>query len=359
MKLSEIEELTLEMALEQAALTRFCPPDSLLFSKHPDKQLEKHISKCPACRERLEMNTSAWKKILESMQDDMPREIEAEPCPAQIWTMDSTLEGWDGSGRYINTPHVLLLDKMSKETFLAAQTYWDISLRSQGDVDLGRTFGFAQPWNIKHVPLRCLSRCLGQVDPVALKQTNDLLRNSRAEQTGLNPQIQSFRLQEQDIFETVVLRAQKKESHVQNMVKSIMEKFSQRFKISDIRTLDMGEILAHSSFTGKAAAMAAAAPEQIVANVVRHEAGMPQLVKEAAIELTSVRPGREGLLVAGRIPEEISSLQKVRVWWSEPGRPRIEADQCTVSGHFFQAVFPDLLDPDTGSGQPKVLIYTQ
>ncbi len=105
--------------------------------------------------------------------------------------------------------------------------------------------------------------------------------------------------------------------------------------------------------------MAAAAPEQIVANVVRHEAGMPRLVKETAIELTLVRPGQDGLLVAGRIPEEISSLKKVRVWWSEPKNELLEASRCSVSQGYFQADFSDLHNPDTSSGQAKALIYTK
>lgn len=359
MKYADPGSLSLEFALEQAAVNRFCPPDSFLLNPSPDTTLNKHIRDCPSCRERLEMDIKPWIQVIDFMKSDIPTGSESEPQPGQVWKLDHSLEGWDEAYRYLNSPFVVILEILSNDRVLVAQLYWDTSLALSGDVELGKAYGFAQPWNTKPLPVRSLFQCWGEIQSEQLKEIITIMHEGTPSIADSYPSIHAFRLQEQELLTTIAARAEKADTALWNLLQNIRDKFSERFHISDVRSLDVGAVVAYSFFSGESAAMAASSPEQIVANVVQEEKGIPDVVGQTTIELTAVRAGEDGLVVAGRVPQDTAPLTQVRVWWNEPSKTRIEASECKISDNFFQAFFPNLDDPDTGSGKPTILVYTK
>jgi hypothetical protein len=356
------------LAVNLAASNRFCPPDTILFQTSRDAHLEQHIQNCPACQERLDMDLKPWKALLEIMGRDAPRGMDVPPEPGQLWTLDPALEGWDDADRYLNTPFVLLLEAPKNENVLAAQVYWDTSLLCADDVHLGQEMGFAQPWNTRQLPVPALFSCRGAAAPEDLSRTIRQSRSSGNTAQDLHPLLQSFRNQEQALLSTIGLRAEQAQVRVAETIKHLMADFARRFQLSLaeagrrlqvglIRTLDIGALLAHSSYAEESAAMAAATAEQFQALVVREEQGEPRVVDQAVVDLTALRTSDEGFLIAGRFPDDLAP-QRARVWWTEPRKSRMEAPECSISGQFFQAVIPRLFEPDLAAGRPKMLIYT-
>jgi hypothetical protein len=145
-----ISPIDMQQAWQTAFQLRTCPSDTVLRSKVPDENLERHLDSCSNCREKRNMpaeHVDAWQKLFDKFAPQIHQAVSA-PQPGQVWVLSKKLSRWGDDGYYYSPPNVLLLGKLNDgKGFRAAQLYSDRRLMGEGDVWLGDRFGFAQAWN--------------------------------------------------------------------------------------------------------------------------------------------------------------------------------------------------------------------
>ncbi|WP_319470102.1 hypothetical protein [uncultured Pseudodesulfovibrio sp.] len=155
-------------ALNAASEERFCPPDSELFTARKSDQMQRHLDNCESCRDRLE----AFIEFEYTPQNSSQQTTSTQQRPASgdLWTIRPDLAGWDDSGRYFNSPTILVLNFQDNQTILAAQTCGIEELAYQGDLILDAPYaGFVEPWNTKFISIDSLEKKVGEVSTNLVK----------------------------------------------------------------------------------------------------------------------------------------------------------------------------------------------
>jgi len=177
-------------ALEEARVTRHCPPAELLL--HPDERVLRHIQDCDHCRERHRQLQNGPEDDSEVIGDliakaqsipelsELLREAEQEPvAPGQVRLLredifESTFDG----NHWNNAPFVLILKETSiKGVVRVAQIGDCAELAGPGDVFLSEDEwerSFAESWNTWPVLEGDLGPVLSAVDQSVLKKVLEL-----------------------------------------------------------------------------------------------------------------------------------------------------------------------------------------
>ena len=187
-------------ALMAANEERFCPPDNELLAAGKSDQLQRHLDNCESCRDRLE----AFIEMGYTPHDSSQQTISArqEPASGELWTLRRNLAGWDDSGRYFNTPTILVLNIQDDRTVLAAQICNIEELAYEGDLLLGAPYsGFVEPWNTKLIPIESLGRKVGEVSTDLVKTACEYEETLPVE--TLPVLIEQFRRQEREVADYI------------------------------------------------------------------------------------------------------------------------------------------------------------
>jgi len=286
--------------------------------------------------------------------------------------LDSRLEGWENSSRYLNSPFVLTIELPIDDHIKVAQIFSEEDLAARDDILLNEEIGFAEAWNISSIPVKALARCWSEVPKESLDQINSLAESKLFTPIQeLDPLIAEFRKQEQEVLAIFSERAEAAERKLAEKKINILELLAKRFKLSlaeiskkfhfpNIRTWDFEPHLAFASFKGDLAPANAATEGQCLAIVLHEDVSMPDVisdVRQVAVTITHMDSTDEGFLIAGELPEDpLDTPVRVQTWWAEKDNEPIKASECVLVDNYFQAVFKGL-NPDKAVGHPRMLIY--
>ncbi|ACU89342.1 hypothetical protein [Desulfomicrobium baculatum] len=369
---NKYDEENMSSSLSSLYINRFCPPDTILFSKNIDKEIKGHIEKCTMCQERLSMDLEPWKDLFKILKFDKQNKEVPDIQLGQIWDFSKSIEGWDNSGKYINSSFVITLSNPENGHVRVAQIFSEESLATTDDIFLSDEAGFGEAWNIASIPTRALARFWSEAPKSAIDQINSLAESKLFTPIQeLHPLIAEFRKQEQEVLAIFTERAEAAERKLAEKKINILELLAKRFKLSlseiskkfdfpDIRTWDFEPHLAFASFTGDLAPANAATEGQCLAIVLHEDVSMPDVirdVRQVAVTITHMDSTDEGFLIAGELPEDpLDTPVRVQTWWAEKDNEPIKASECVLADNYFQAVFKGL-KPDKAAGHPRMLIY--
>ena len=321
----------LQRALQHAVEQRTCPTDEILASGGAEAEL--HLKSCRACREWLgnrPVDLPAIKSGMSNLTQLYTLPPHKEAAPGQVWSVNRTVGGWGARRQYINPPLVLILKELPQRELLVSQICSDDLLMGVDDLWLGDGIGFAEPWNLYPLSKRDLDHLLAEVD--------EALTVATASDDHPYPGIEHgsplwhFRQIEKEVGETISLRSSEQRGF--QLVESFLSEFGKiranllnRVKgwrwpedASDTLRFLLGarpELLPLRASEGG---------DHLDATIIRiSRPDEPELTRSSCL-ITRWNVDVDGLLVCGRLPDDICRpLALHAAWGGPPPRPADEA----------------------------------